>query len=106
MTDTRHPETTANIEARYPPPDVTRKGRPFSIAAFICAAVAVLFLPPVLGIAVVILGFVARARGDRQLGLWAIIASVAGAVIGMVLGAVVMNATDDNAAMVLGWLVT
>ena len=82
----------------------TGKGRPFTIASFICAAVALIFLPPILGIVGVILGVVGRARGDRSLATWAIVASVACAVIGMILGAIIFNAANDDALAMLAFV--
>ena len=47
--------------------------------------VAILFLPPLFGLAGLVLGVIGGALGDRPLGWYAAAASVAGAVIGMVL---------------------
>jgi hypothetical protein len=93
---------TRDVSSRYPAPDVRRGGRGFTIAAFVCAAIAVLILPPVFGIAGIVLGAVGRSKGDRELGKWAIIASIAGMILGFVLGAIVLSASDSNAAV--GWL--
>ncbi|GAB2588330.1 hypothetical protein Aab01nite_48880 [Paractinoplanes abujensis] len=64
-----------------------------TIIAFVLAALAVLFLPPVLGLAAVVLGLVGGYLGDRPLGWYAAAAGVAGAVLGMVLGAIILNAS-------------
>jgi len=47
--------------------------------------VAVLFLPPVFGLAAVVLGTLGGALGDRPLGWYAAALGVVGAVIGLVI---------------------
>jgi hypothetical protein len=69
--------------AAYPPPVVSRQGgRWFSIAAFICGGIALLFLPILLGPLGIIFGFVAESKGDR-IGRVAGIMSIATTAIGM-----------------------
>ena len=81
-----------------------RSGRPFTIASFVCAAVAIVVLPLFVGIAGVVLGIVGRSRGDR-LANWAIVASIVGAAIGMVLAYVIWrDANDDALAVATVWL--
>lgn len=82
-----------------PPRESARAGRPYAIGAFVCAVVAVFFLPIVLGPVAVVLGVVAYRKGDR-LGRWAIAAGVLGTVLGFALGALVFNATKDGALVV------
>lgn len=61
-------------------------GRGFAIAAFVCAAVAILVLPIVLGPAAIGLGFVAQRKGDK-LGVPAMIAGGVGMALGFLVGA-------------------
>jgi hypothetical protein len=56
-----------------------------TILGFVFAVVAILFLPPVFGLAGLILGIVGGALGDRPLGWYAAAAAVIGAVIGELL---------------------
>jgi hypothetical protein len=61
-------------------------GRIFTIIAFVLAVIALFFLPPILGLAAVILGIIGAYRGDKPLGWYAAGAGVACAIIGMILG--------------------
>ncbi len=63
-----------------------------TILAFVFAVVAILFLPPVFGLAALILGVVGGALGDRPLGWYAAASGVVGAVIGMILAYAVLRA--------------
>ena len=62
-------------------------GRVEGIIAIICAVIALGFFPPVFGIAGIVLGILARKKGDRTLGLVAIILSAVFMVIGFIIGA-------------------
>lgn len=86
-------------EGDYPPP-TTRGGsaRTMTIIGFVLAGVAVLFAPPVFGLAAVVLGVVAHTKGD-PLGRWAIVAGIAGAIVGMALAALILNAADDAGSL-------
>ncbi|MBL7255358.1 hypothetical protein [Paractinoplanes lichenicola] len=64
-----------------------------TIIAFVFAALAVLFLPPVMGLVAIVLGLVGGYLGDRPLGWYAAAAGAVGAVLGMVLGAILLNAS-------------
>ena len=69
--------------AGYPPPPVARQGgHAFSITAFVCGGIALLFLPFILGPLGIIFGFVANAKGDR-IGKWAGVMSIATTVLGV-----------------------
>ena len=68
-----------------------RAARVCTILGFVFAVVAILFLPPLIGLAGLVLGIVGGALGDRPLGWYAAAASVAGAVIGMVLAYAVLH---------------
>lgn len=65
--------------------------RTLTVIAFVLAAIAVFFLPPVFGIAGIVCASIAMVKGDA-LGKWALTASIAGLVIGMVLAYVVLHA--------------
>ncbi|CAN5796235.1 hypothetical protein BH20ACT6_BH20ACT6_04920 [soil metagenome] len=57
--------------------------------------IAVFFLPPLFGIAGIVLGAIAVRKGER-LGWWAVGVSIAGLVLGLILGAVVFQATTTG----------
>lgn len=78
---------------QYPPPPQKPPGRALSIIAFVLAGVALLFLPPLFMIVGVILSIIAITKGD-SLGKWALGASVAGGVLGMIIGVLVLGAMD------------
>lgn len=63
----------------------TGSARVLTIIGFVCAAIGVFILPIVFGLAAVVLGLVARSKGD-PLGTWAAVAGGAAIVIGMALG--------------------
>ena len=63
-----------------------------SIIGIVCGVIALLFIPPLFGIAGVVLGVVARSKGER-LGTIAIIVAAIGLVVGMILGYVVFSAS-------------
>lgn len=82
---------TDSVSSR--PVTTTRnQGRPFTIAGFVMAAVAVFFVPIVLGPLGAIFGGVGYARGDRKLGLWAVAAGIVATILGLVLAALLFNA--------------
>ncbi|SCF31373.1 hypothetical protein GA0074695_5473 [Micromonospora viridifaciens] len=56
-----------------------------TIIAFVFAVIAIFFLPPLFGLVGLILGIVGAVLGDKPLGWWAAAASVAGAVIGIII---------------------
>jgi len=64
---------------------VTTTARVCTILGFVFAVVAILFVPPLFGLAAVVLGVVGGALGDRPRGWYAAAAGVVGMVIGMVL---------------------
>ena len=70
------------------------------LVGFLCAAVAVFFLPIVLGPVAVVLGFVAHRKGD-PLGRWVIGAGVLGTVLGFALGALVFAKLQQSALAAL-----
>src|SRR5687768_15602557 len=77
----------------YPPPpasSATSAGRPWTIAGLVCAIVALIFLPIILGPLGAVFGFVGNSKGDpkgRLVGIGAIVATV----VGMALSLLVMN---------------
>ena len=54
-----------------------------------CGVVALLIVPPLFGIAGLVLGWVARKRGERLAG-WALGVSACGLVLGMIIGAAIL----------------
>ncbi|MDI5941331.1 MULTISPECIES: hypothetical protein [Micromonospora] len=70
----------------------TNAARICTIVAFVFAALAVFVSPLIFGLLGVILGVVGAVLGDKPLGWYAAAASVAGAVLGMILSAVILNA--------------
>jgi hypothetical protein len=62
-----------------------------TILGFVLAVVAILFLPPLFGLAALVLGVIGGALGDRPVGWYAAGAGVLGAVIGMVLAYVLAS---------------
>ena len=68
--------------------------RVFTILAFVFAALALFFFPPIFGLLAVVLGLIGGFMGDRPLGWYAAGAGVVAAIIGMILGAVVFSATQ------------
>ncbi|MDO3700563.1 hypothetical protein Q3W71_02570 [Micromonospora sp. C28SCA-DRY-2] len=78
--------------------DMPSTARPRSNAARICtilgfvfAVLALLLNPIIFGVLGVILGVIGAVLGDKPLGWYAAVASVAGAVIGLVLVAAIVN---------------
>lgn len=75
-----------------PPPYTQRQSaQVLSIIGFVCAAVAVLFIPILFGPAGIVLGIVAHTRGE-PLGKWAAVAAGVCTVVGMILGALASRA--------------
>ncbi|MFI6631079.1 hypothetical protein ACIBI7_19580 [Nonomuraea fuscirosea] len=71
-----------------PPPSLARRPRVsdqvLSIIGFVCAVVAVLYIPVLFGLAGVVLGIVGHTRGE-PLGRWAAIAAGAAMLAGTML---------------------
>ncbi|MDQ3758198.1 MAG: hypothetical protein M3394_10160 [Actinomycetota bacterium] len=65
-------------------------GRSYTIAAAICAVVALFFLPIVFGPIGAVLGFVGNAKGDRA-GMWVAIAAIVATFAGMALAAAMLD---------------
>jgi hypothetical protein len=87
--------------AQYAPPRSSAAGgRPYVIAGFVCALIAVGFLPIVLGPAAIVLGFLAHRKRD-PLGRWVMIAGAIGMILGFVVGALVFAESQESAAPTL-----
>ncbi len=78
--------------------DIHSTARPRSSAARVCtilgfvfAVIAILFLPPLFGLAGIALGVVGAVLGDKPLGWYAAGASLAGMILGMIIGAALYN---------------
>jgi hypothetical protein len=70
--------------------DRAGSGRAYTVAAAICAVVAVFFLPIVFGPIGAVLGFVGNAKGDRA-GMWVAIAAIVATFAGMALAAAMLD---------------
>jgi len=68
--------------------------RILTIISFVLGAIALFFVPVVLGPIGAVLGFVGMARGDKPLGMWAGIWCIVATIIGVVLAAVLLNAAQ------------
>jgi hypothetical protein len=62
-----------------------------SIIGFVCAVVAVLFVPVLFGLAGIVLGIVGHTRGEA-LGKWAAVAAGTGMVVGTLLSILLVPA--------------
>lgn len=77
-------------------------GRVQGIIGIVCAVISLGLLPPLFGMAGIILGVLALKKGQRNLGLIAIILSAIFMVIGIIIGVAVSNALDEGSGFVLG----
>ena len=77
-----------------PPPAAAGQGRGYTVASFICAVIALIFLPIVLGPLGAAMAGIGMSKGD-PLAKWALGASIACMVIGMVLGLIVWSSLGD-----------
>ena len=64
-----------------------------TIISFVLGAIALFFVPIVLGPIGAILGFVGMARGDKPLGIWAGLWCIVATILGLVLAAAVLHAS-------------
>ena len=80
-----NPGPTAPAYGTYPPSGTTSAGNGFSAAGIILGAIAFLFFPIILGPAGLIMGAVAKSRGEKN-AVIAIVVSACGLIIGMLLG--------------------
>ena len=71
-------------------------GRGWSIAGIISGVLAVLIVPILLGPLGVVFGIVGLVRGDRGLGIAAIIVSILGFVIGLLVGVVLLSLMNQT----------
>ena len=71
-------------------PNIPQEQTGLIVASYICAVVALLFCPLVLGIIGMVLGFYAKSQGDER-GTLAGIVSLICMIIGMVIGIMVWN---------------
>lgn len=76
---------------QYSAPRPTSPGNTLSTIGIICGAIAFLILPPVFGIAGLVFGGIAKAKGESR-ATTALIVSGLGLVLGMIIGALVMSA--------------
>jgi uncharacterized integral membrane protein len=74
------------------PAHVGRAARICTILAFAFAVIALFLVPILFGVIAIALGAFAATQGDKPLGWYAAGAGAAGAIIGMILGAIVYSA--------------
>jgi len=65
-----------------------------TILAFAFAVIAIFLVPLLFGLIAIVLGVIAATQGDKPLGWYAAGAGAAGAIIGMILGAIVYSAAS------------
>jgi hypothetical protein len=76
------------------PAGVGRGARICTIVAFAFAVIALFLIPVLFGLIAIVLGVIAATQGDKPLGWYAAGAGAAGAIIGMILGAIVYSAAN------------
>ena len=69
------------------------EGRTLTIVGFVLAGIAVFFFPIIFGPAGAICGGIAMSKGD-PLGKWALIAGIAGMVLGMIIGVALISSMN------------
>lgn len=82
---------TSEWVGAYPPPQPSSQGRPWVIAGGICAGLALILAPIVLGPLGATFGFIGRAKGDSS-GLWVGIAGIVTTIVGTILAAIMFSA--------------
>lgn len=65
----------------------SRPGRKKAILSIIFAVIALGFVPPLFGVAGIMLGYLAKKEGENKLGLIGIILSAVFMVLGFIIGA-------------------
>lgn len=76
----------------------SKNGKTLGIIGIVCAAISTLFVPPLFGIAAIVLGILARKRGEKNLGTVSLVLGIALMIIGMALGAFLAVMAQMNAA--------
>jgi len=71
----------------------TSSARVMSIIGIVCAVVALFLIPPLFAVIGAVLGFVANSKVDKPLGMYVGIAAIVAGVVGLILSALVLNAT-------------
>ena len=69
----------------------TNAARICTIVSFVFAVLALLLNPIIFGLVGLVLGIVGAVLGDKPLGWYAAAASVVGAILGIVVGAILLN---------------
>lgn len=87
------PPVASEWAGAYPPPRPSSQGRPWVIAGGVCAGLALIFVPIVLGPLGAAFGFIGRAKGDAA-GLWVGIAGIVTTIVGIILGIVILSAVS------------
>lgn len=68
--------------------------RTMSIIGIVLGVIALLLFPIIFGPIGAVLGFIAYAKGDRPLGMFVGVGCIVATVVGMILGAVVLNSMN------------
>lgn len=84
---TRHDAPSGSYPA---PPAPATRGRGYTVAGFIVAAIGLFLIPILLGPAGAVLGFIGYRKGDPK-GMWAVVAGIVATAVGMALGFAVMQ---------------
>jgi hypothetical protein len=77
-------------------------GRVQGIIGIVCAVIALLLFPPIFGIAGIILGTLSLKKGEKNLGLIAIILSAVFMILGMIIGVAVSGALENSSGFIIG----
>jgi hypothetical protein len=79
------------------PAPTRNAGRGWSIAGIVCGVIAVLIIPILFGPLGIIFGIVGYRKGDQKVGRIAIVVAAVGLVLGIIVGALLLNASGVNA---------
>lgn len=98
-----YPPQMAYVPVAVPPQNpAAHPGRSFVYMGIIFAVVSLLFIPPLFGVIGIILGIMAKNKGENSLGLTTIILAAIFMVIGMILSYWVNVAMKEGQGFILG----
>jgi hypothetical protein len=89
-------ERSGQYGPNYPTTGTTALAEPrtrsntLSIIAIVLGVCAIVIFPPVLGVIGVILGVIAKTKGER-LSTWGIVIPIVGMVLGLILAAIILS---------------
>jgi MFS family permease len=87
MNDESQPTQPAE-QPQEPPPQPADTGQVFVILGFIFAAIGLLFCPILFGGAAIVMGILAKNKGNA-LGIWVIAAGIVSLILGIIIGAII-----------------